>query len=294
MTQPDNWERRPRQGFTLVEMLTAFAVLSLILVILGQMLSTTAVVTSLSSHQMNATQTTRLVLDGLERDFSTLLSEYGDTLCVQTSGNSVQLAFLSATRGPVGTLQPPLPDNTYRCTAITYQLTNNQIIRNTESITWAQSNPPMLELLSPTGTVQSSPVANHILAFQAVISLDNGQTCPIGYAPPGGTATWTTTTFNGQPLPNGYVGLVLSKPPVSSSTPRARTITIAVAALDGQTFQLPNVTSMNTLLLPPAVSAINLTPIEGWNYAMSQGSFSAFPKPAVAALHFDQRTFVIQ
>jgi len=292
MTKPREHGHRSHRGFTLVEVLTAIAVLSLILVILAQMLGFTARTTGLSSHQMSATQNARLVLDAMDRDFASLLSQNGETVCVLplTTSNpkvsSFQIAFLSNARGPVSA------GSQFRYLAVTYtyQFTNSQVIRETEPITWSLSN-PMQELLAPTGTVQSSPLASYVLAFEAVLSLDDGSTVPL----PSSTSTpdtWWTTTINGQALPNNYIALVLSKPPINPSNRRVRAITVAIAALDKQTFQFPNIANINPDLASPTIN--NQTPVESWNSALSQGNPSGVPSVAIATLHFDQRSFPLR
>jgi len=281
---------RPQRSFTLVEILVAVGVLSLILATIAQMLSSTVKVTGLSDHQMNASQSARLVLDALNKDLASLLSQNGNTVCVLTNNGSVQIAFLSAARGPVSA-GSAIPASDFRCMAVRYLLTNNQVIRSAESIAWSQTT-PMQELLSPTGTAQLSALASHILAFDAVLNLDNGQTVFFGYSPGTNSLSWTTNMINGALLPNNYLALILSKYPLDSSNPRVRAITVSVAALDGQTFRIPNVTNMSALLSAPTI--VNQTPVESWNDAIRAGNLNGFPSAEVAAIHFDQRTFPIK
>jgi prepilin-type N-terminal cleavage/methylation domain-containing protein len=101
----------PRGGFTLVEMLVAMAVMTLLLTFVFQMLSGTTATINASNKQMDTALLARIVLDRFGNDFSGALFSNGATALYYSdpgnAGNSA-LGFVSASRarGPTTAAGP--------------------------------------------------------------------------------------------------------------------------------------------------------------------------------------------
>jgi prepilin-type N-terminal cleavage/methylation domain-containing protein len=286
---------REQKGFTLVELLVAMAVLAFIVAMAVQILSFTLQVSVSSSHQLDATQRCRAVLDAIGADLTNLMVPNGSTVLVQDTSGTVQLAFLSSSRGPntAGT--------DFRLLTVGYQLittgTNQGINRTTSPVQWGTTD-LLAQSVTTTGTT-TSILAKSIVRFDAVALLDNGQTVlltPPTPTPPATTVSWvtTTTTASGQTVPSGWSALVLAQALPDPNNPRVKALIIGVASLDDQTFNLPNVSTMGSQLTPPTVSAGQAqTPVDAWNAAIDAGNLKSFPKPAVTSLRLDQRTYTL-
>ena len=286
---------RQQKGFTLVEILVAVAVLALIIAMAVQILSFTLQVSLSSSHQLDASQRCRAVLDAIGADLTNLVVTNGSTVLVQDTGGTVQLAFLSSGRGPNTATD-------FRLLTVGYQFVttgpNQGINRTTSVVPWETAN-LLAQSANPTGTPATSVLAKSIVRFDAVALLDNGQIVlltPPTPTPPATTVSWitTTTTANGQAVPAGWSALVLAQALPDPNNPRVKALIIGVASLDDQTFNLPNVSGMTNQLTAPALLAGQAqTPVDAWNAAIDAGNLTSDPKPAVTSLRLDQRTYTL-
>ncbi len=97
--------RADRAAFTLVELLAAMAVLTLLLVVVVQMINSVAAVTTGTSHHLDADSQARLVFDRMAADFAQIVKRLDvDYYFVKKSASGAtpgndQMAFYSETSG---------------------------------------------------------------------------------------------------------------------------------------------------------------------------------------------------
>lgn len=267
------------RGFSLVEILVAIAVLCLILVMLSQLSSNTMQITSTSQKQMEATRQARAILDTMRDDLGNLVVQNGAaTVFAKTDGLNSKLVFVTYRRGPQGV-------SDQRFMAVSYALVGTQMVRNYAMISWKDVD-LMSKAFQATSSTLSGVIAENILRFEVVMLLDNGNVVPLTT-----TGSWLVTTWNEDPVPEGFFALRLTGSTVDRTQSKVRALTVAVAALDGKSLLLPNATNILTALIP---SDTGKTPLESWNGVINQGGLSAYPRPAAAALRIVQRTFPLQ
>ena len=269
---------RPGRAFTLVEILAALSVLAMIIVLAAQILGATLRATGASTRKMDATQRCRFILDAVGNDLAGLVSGNGMTVFARVSGNDAILTFATQGRGPNSS------SSDFRLLAVNYVLSSNRLLRSSTAVTWSEAD-LVTALVTPSSAGTAGLVADDVLRFEAMALLDDGRIVPLS-----ATGTWTSSTANGKPL-SGYTALVLSRPPVDAGNPRVRSLLVAVAALDDQTFALPRASAIASAL--PAAQT-GQPPADLWNTALFSKGGSPFPKPALAALHLDQRTYPLR
>jgi prepilin-type N-terminal cleavage/methylation domain-containing protein len=271
---------RMARGFTLVEVMVAMAVLSLIIVMLSQIFSTTVLATSYSQRRMEATRQARAVLDTMRQDLANLVVENGAaTVFAKADGQNSKLVFVTYRRGPLGATEP-------RFMSISYSLdgTQMQVTRSYSLIPWNTVD-LMTNALSPATPV-SQVVAEGALRFEVVVLLDNGNVVPLTAAGP-----WIDTTWPGITDMQGFSELHMAGTIADPANPKVRALTVAVASVDEKSLRLPNAGNIATVLISPTAGQ---TPFEAWFGVIDQGGLSACPRPAVAALRVLQRTFPLQ
>lgn len=256
------------RGFTLVEVLVAFVVLSLILLVLLQVAQSTFALTQDSNRRMDATQNARAALDSLETDLSHLVAEYGLGLCIAQvhSTNSPQFAFLTRGRTSAG--------SDGRLLAVFYELSAGDFQRRAAPVLWTNASliDATFGAVPPAGTLSS--VATGIVRMEAVVTLEDGTIHPL--AGPG----VLTNTLAGRTLGNGFLAV----------GPRVRSLTVAVATVDAQSLQLPNVTRLGGDL--PAAAG-GRTPLDAWNEAVTGGALDGYPASVRSSLCLLQKTYLL-
>jgi prepilin-type N-terminal cleavage/methylation domain-containing protein len=295
--------RRGRRAFTLVEMLVAMVVLGLLLGLLLQM-STTAFAATRGSHQkIEATEGGRQVLDALGADIATMITQNGIPILVSSTATSpadISFSFVTQTRGPApsgNTSISAAPGSDYRSMSVRYQLQNGILYRLSQPVTWSDVNlvPSLSGTADPT---QGSQVATGILRIDAVALLSDGTTVPLVPTPTG--QTWAPNTANGQTLPatpTPFVALNLTNTTVTndgttSPALRVRAVTIAVAALDAQNYNLLSSSAkLQSFRDNFASPTAGQTPVQAWDNALSTANWAGVPRSAVAAVQMAQATY---
>ncbi len=213
----------PLAAFTILELLTAMAVLAMILVMLIQVVNGILQSTRSQSQQMDSVGTARRILDVIDADLA--LSVVDENAAVLAHDNTSGLAFLTARRGPVGTAVD------HRFLAVTYAATNGRLTRSYGSVDFSSEN----LLIAATNVSTSSVLAEGILAFQVRVVTDSGNyvsTVSSG-------APWSTNIYNSYASPADWKALITRSPDFSSGfTNRVRALTIWVAAVDDQNREL--------------------------------------------------------
>ena len=270
---------RPAGGFSLVEMLAALAVFTLILEMLFQIFNNTVAATQASRQQMDATQQGRQVLDSLGEDLTYLvLQEGAATIFVKDDGPNSRITFLTRSRGPKDAAD-------FRFLAVSYRLEGNELVRGTAPVAWSDKE-LMPRALAADTVADPEILTQNALRFQFMLILDNGQTVPLSQ--PG---LWKTNTLSETQLPPDYYALTLAGPVTDPANPRVRSIAVAVAALDPQNMKFKVADSLAVALGNPALGQ---TPSEKWNAALATGDLSGFPRPVVTALRVVQSTFPLR
>jgi prepilin-type N-terminal cleavage/methylation domain-containing protein len=283
MKAPPYFEQRTgkkrRQGFTLVELMAATAVFALILILFSQTTGFVALAVVGSQNQMDATGADQTALDALANDLASAVTQHGMTVYLsQDSQNNAQIAFLTQCRGPSGT-----SSSDFRLMAVAYLLRGNQLIRQVTPVLWSDTNLQGIAVGTGSSSTYSSStsfsvLSNQILRMDVVVQLDDSSIASYS-----SNATWLNPLAG-----SSFSGLVLSTSPVgASSTPRVRSLIVAVAAVDERMMQLPGVSTMGSKLGSPPVAFP--TPLDYWDSQIAEGAFAGFPKPAVAGLEFYQR-----
>lgn len=206
-------------AFTILELLTAMAVFSLILVMIIQVVNGIQQSTKSQNQQMDSVGAARRILDVIDADLASSVVDENAALLVNPT--TPGLAFLTARRGPVGAT-----DN-YRFLAVSYASTNGKLIRAYGSVDFSSGN----LVTSATNVTRSTVLSEGILGFQLRVVTDTGNflsTTPSG-------VSWRTNLYNSYPAPAGWQALITRSPDFSSAmTNRVRALNVWIAAVDDQ------------------------------------------------------------
>lgn len=278
--------KRVAPGFTLVELLVAVAVFALMMGLVSQMLDMTTRAAHMAHQEMTAADGTRRALDALGGDLENLANANGLSVLVSSDqSNNTVLSFLTESRGPAGT--------TSRFMAVAYELSEASIIRSVTPIPW---NQPQVAAATANlaGSGVTSMITPNALRFQTVLLLDNGTTLTVSQSALSSTASaaWKTSTVNGETLPSGTYGLVLSTPPVDPNNPRVSGLMVGVAVLDEQSIKMGNASQMGEAFGSPQNGE---TPMDVWEVIQNSSSFvTGYPAPAVQALSLGQQIYTLK
>ena len=222
-------------GFSLIELLTAMAVLAMILVMLMQVVNGILQSTQTQSQQIESVETARRMLDIIETDLSLAVVGENSAILVKTGGDSHGLAFLSDRRGPV---------DPQRCLAVRYDRDGDtRITRSYDSVDFDERN-LLAAAVNPTNT---TVLSDGILAFQIRINTGNTNYSATDTA----TANWATNNYNGVATPSGWKALVTESPSFASGlSNRAQSMQIWVAAVDRQNLALVDTNSIGAIFGP--------------------------------------------
>jgi len=266
-------------GFTLLELLVAFTVLAMLLVLLLQVANRTMQASRVTTQRLDATQAARHVIDSLAADIENKIN-VSSPLLYQPNGESVSLAFLTSARGPVTSVQPA------RFLAVSYQLVGHEVIRRYQGVDWGTKN--LLDAAKKTITDGTASVLSPaILQFavlalledgRTVVNLQNGTAIPPLDEPP----VWEvpgTELYQGQVVPSGWSALVPATYPATPKSPRVQALLVAVAVVDEQNLAILDSTRQASLFDTPNTS----DPVKEWE-AILDGS--ALPGQSRSAVRF--------
>lgn len=267
-----------RRAFTLIELLTAMAVLAVILVMMLQVTNGVLQSTRAQNQQLDSVATARRALDIMVSDLE--LASLGDQTSILTStpAGTNLFAALTSRRGPGDS-----PAN-HRFLAVRYNMdTNNRVFRAYGSVNF--NSPDLLSrTVSGTTTTPSEPLASGILALQIfALTEDGDRQSAFGTASP----SWATNNYGGQAVPGGWQALVTGRAAWAASlTNRTRALEIWIAALDPRSYELLEKSGkLNT-----ARAALSGTP-SGWR---EQFDAAEIPPPTKSALRVLNRTIPLR
>lgn len=216
-------------AFTILELLTAMAVLALILVMLVQVVNGLLQSTRTQNQQMDSVASARQAIDVMATDFRNAVVGENAAILIPTVAGSNAFALLTSRRGAAGAMAD------HRFLAVRYSTNaTNQIIRSYGSV--GISDTDLLAATVSAATNDGVPLAKGILGIQARAVGDGTNTYPITNA---ASANWATNSYNGLLPPTGYQALITRAPAFAANlTNRTRAIEIWIAAVDEQNYAL--------------------------------------------------------
>jgi len=212
-------------GFTILELLVAMAVLSIILAMLVQVVNGLLQATNIQNQKMESVASARRALDVMTSDLQNAVISENSTILVPDSGNL--FALLTTRRGPN-------PTTNHRVLAVNYA-TNavNELYRSYGSVSFGQAN--QIAAAASTLALPEDPLAKGILAIQARAITDGTNSYDIGST---ASAHWATNKYNGLDVPTGYKALITASPAFSADlTNRTRALELWVVAVDDLNYQ---------------------------------------------------------
>jgi prepilin-type N-terminal cleavage/methylation domain-containing protein len=267
-----------RDAFTLVELLTATAILSLLLMLMFQIVSEILQSTKVQNQQMESVASARRALDVMACDLQNAVVGEDVSILVPSSPGTTNLFSLMAyRRGPNG-------DATNRFLAINYSTNgSDQLFRSYGSVDYSQTN--FLTVAYATNT-PSYPLASHILGVEA-LSVTERTNYPVTSSV---SPNWATNAYNSTNAntPDGFNALITTKPNFASSlTNRSYAMQVWIAAVDDQNYSLLT----NTGKLDAVKTALsNASDPSGWRDAVDG---SSIPAPAKSGIRILNKTITL-
>jgi prepilin-type N-terminal cleavage/methylation domain-containing protein len=224
------------RAFSLIEVLVAMAVLSLIMVLMVQISDGILASTRIQNQQLDSVATARRAVDIMYSDISSAIVGPTATLLVrENTPNTPFLAMVSQRFGP-----STAPAN-YRCLAIQYVMDGDgNLFRRNAAVAFGDN---LLQKATENIPTPDIPVASGILGFTLrIITTDTSS--PVQELNSTPSPSWAVpsvadTTYNGLSVPAGWKALV---PPgskfVTEPTKTSRALEIWVAAIEPQSYRL--------------------------------------------------------
>jgi len=217
-----------RDAFTLVELLTATAILSLLLMLMFQIVSEILQSTKLQNQQMESIASARRALDVMACDLqNAVVGEDVSILVPSGPGTTNLFSLMAYRRGPNG-------DATNRFLAINYSTNgSDQLFRSYGGVDYLQTN--FLSVTNATNT-PPYPLASHILGVEA-LAVTERTNYSLTTNP---EANWATNQYNStNNTPDGFNALITAKPNFASGlTNRTYAMQIWIAAVDEQNYSV--------------------------------------------------------
>ena len=173
-----------RDSFTLVEVLVAIAILSIMLVFLGAILASVTAVSSIGQQDSENSGNARAILDLMTRELEAGVSrpDLNQTNWIAATASGSTLTFYSQSTGSPPSSGTPPAVGTYRpLSFIEYVFnqtgTNSFLERGDQAILWTDSPPTSLPLgyVNPTApSPTQSMVLDGVVAFQVTFLQQDG------------------------------------------------------------------------------------------------------------------------
>lgn len=209
---------------TLIEVLTAVAVLALMLVLIFQVIQGIFDATHSQSQGIEAVSSGRRVLDVMTVDLENALINGDTTLLAPSGGGSTLFSLLANRRGASG--------QSSRFLAVSYALDgSNQVVRSYGSVGFSSSN--LMSAMISAPAPPPVPLARNVLAIEALAVTDTTNYPLSGTAVP----NWAVTgSYNGHVVPAGFNALISKGAGfVQGLTNCTRSLDVWVAVTDEQT-----------------------------------------------------------
>jgi prepilin-type N-terminal cleavage/methylation domain-containing protein len=152
--------RKSDRAFTLVEMLIAVTILTLLIVLFAQFFNSASTITTLGTKRIDADSSARPLLDRMGVDFSQMVKRSDVSYFVKTQANTQvgndQIAFYSAVTGyyPSPSKQSPVSLVAYRVNSDSTSPSYNKVERMGKGLIWSGASPSYIPILflAPAGT----------------------------------------------------------------------------------------------------------------------------------------------
>lgn len=273
--RPTTRSRRSRHGFTIIELLAATAVLSLLVVLLLSIINSTLQSSKIVNQQIDATQGARRALDAISSDIVNAVVSNSATILCQSYEGAPSLAFLTNGRGPSAAQTSP------RYLAVNYRLENRMLTRSYQSVGWGSANLlAAAETAAPNALGSSSLsggrsiLSTGILQFSASAVLENGSRVSLLTTPSTAWGASGSVLYHGLTVPTGWTALVpATKPlpdPLTDATSRVRSIVFAVAAIDSQNQKLLEESTTLPIFAQPSGALVD--PVPQWESSLAAAS----------------------
>lgn len=307
------------QGFTLLEILAATVVATILLTLGLQILGGSSATVRTADYQRNAQTQLRTALDRFAADFSTAMLTGGMTAIWKestTAGNGSEISFLCRSRPEKGSATP-------RAAAISYRLdelqdrgkTCNVLMRGDGGIDFTTDLiKEFNQLAGPTDSTLWNgwePLGTGIVRFHISFLLDDGsiRQTPPAYSMISPQTASRVSFFNGLSLPSGSVAIAFHErnrqfAGIGNGDPAnndryVKALIVAAAALDPdmlrQVTAAGKLDEINRLGIPDEKPAGNdnpdlkATPLEAWEKNLTQIEY----KPLLQNIRFQQRIIPI-
>ena len=269
-----NISTRQVAAFTLVELLTATAIMALILVLLLQILNGILDSTRVQNQQMEAVGSARRALDVIASDLRNAVISENSSILIPSAGSSNSFALLASRRGTNGATG-------HRYLAVLYSTnSSSQIIRSYGSSTFSGTN-PLADAASNSTNTPVEPLARGILAFQARILADGTNAYPLTNTNSG---NWATTNYNGITPPLGWNALITRSPSFAAGlTNRARAMDVWIVSIDDQNGRL--LTNNSSWVTSVGTALSGATDVTGWRSAIDAAAIPGRIKSALRVLN---------
>jgi prepilin-type N-terminal cleavage/methylation domain-containing protein len=218
---------RSVSGFSLIELLTAMAVLAMLMALLLMITDGILRSTRLQSQQMDSTGAARRALDIVALDISRAIVSESAAILFGSSNSTADLAMLTDRRGTNIT--------DHRFLAVTYDLdiSSNQLLRTYRSVSFSETN--LLSTAANSSNSATNALVNGVLAMSLRVLTPSGLQSPSNAT----TLNYATTTYNGFSVPPGWKALITTSPSFASGlTNRAQALDLWIAVVDDQNNKL--------------------------------------------------------
>jgi prepilin-type N-terminal cleavage/methylation domain-containing protein len=267
-------------GFTLVELLVAVAVLGILVVMLGQVVTLVDQAISINTKKLDSTAQARLAFDRLATDLAARprRSDLGAQLIIKngtgTPGTNDSLLFYSQVNGYSGARQ--VSGVGYRIQEITsgriYQLERGAV--GTDWGPAVESN-PLVQFFPAAMAIPSNPDTNFDVLSEDVFRLE---ACYL-------LNTGLTSNSNGS---------ILSGAAAATDLSNVTAIVVAVGILDKTSRQIVTTNQLAELSQSLPDSLEGSDPLSVWNATVEKPGFAAgLPQAAVRNVRLYQRTFYV-
>ena len=289
MTLPFDQERPiGTRGFSLVELLVAMAVLSLLVVMLAQMVALTSQAISIDSKKIDAAGQARLVFDRLASDLASMPSRPDFGMMFTKAAGNDSFQFYSQVDGYSGARQ---------IAAVGYRIQQStpgrlyQLERGAVGTDWGPSitSNPLVQFLPNTQAIATNTDPNYDVLASGVFRLEFCYVLTTGqfYSPPNNsTSPYVVYCDNptGAAFYNGN--------PTSS---KIAAVVIAVGILDTNSQKLISSNQLGQLATALPDNTSGDDPIADWNTAMAKPTFApaGIPAQVVQNIRFYERTFYV-
>ena len=267
--------RAQQDAFTLVEILTATAVLALLLALMLQIVNGILQSTKIQNQQMEATSAARRVLDVVSQDLQGAIVGEDVSILVATNGGDFLLGFLTSRHGTNGSAD-------HRFLAVEYA-TNGayELCRHYASVPFSET---ALFSAITNATNGACPLAVGILGIR-IRAVTEATNLPVSSGP---SPNWATTSYNGNPVPDGYAALITTTPDFAATmTNRTRALEVWLAAVDDQNYRL--LSSLGALATVSTLLSTTNHP-SSWRDSLDAASL---PGPAKSAIRILTKTITL-